>query len=243
MPINCFQKFGHLSNHHMALAQHLSIPAYLKFFQEKVQAGETVILDNGAYEGVQMAPELLHRWIMELRPTVAILPDSPGDFRKTLCKSHEFLLRHTLPRSTQGMTVLHAANGELKQFEVAYELVETEWVGFSRLTKYYEKIVPWPYHRAGFAEHLKVQGMWRSGLKHHALGMLNGCVSELKALAEQGFSSCDSSAPVWRGLHGYTLRDAWPNYEYQPDMNESFSPQYSQAGLNLQVVLEACGQD
>lgn len=242
MPVQAFERFGDCSNSWMALCQHLRHKEYREFFQRKLEKGDTVILDNGAYEGLSLSSGQVAQWVAEIKPTVVVLPDVPGDFVKTLRRSFDYLDRYSLPRSTEGMFVLHAENGKLKQFEVAYELCPTKWVGFSRLTKSYYLYMTWPQHRDCFASHLKIEKMWRPELKHHALGMLSGYVEELSYLANQGFESCDSSAPIWRGLLGYSMTDKWPNYEFQvqagPEANN-----WQMAEKNLTEVMEACGEN
>ena len=205
-----------------------------------MEKGETVILDNGAYEGVQTAPFKLNQWVRELRPAVVVLPDAPGRLAQTLFKAEDYLSRFGLPTGTEGMTVLHAPDGKLEQFIMAYTLVQTKWVGFSRLTKAYSDTMKWPYHRCTFAVHLRACNYWRPELEHHALGMLNGNLHELRSLNQLGFHSCDSSAPIWRGLHGYEVNDSdWPNYELTPLVAPEVS-NWEMADRNLKTVIEAC---
>jgi len=240
MPISAFEKFKNSSDHWMALAQYLHLEEYLKFFQEKIEKGETVILDNGAYEGVPMQAWRLAALVKELNPTVVVLPDVPGKFAKTLVGVDDYLNRFGLPKGTAGMTVLHAPDGKRQQFETAYGMVCTEWVGFSRLTKSYGHGVQWPYHRVSFATYLHASEQWRGELKHHALGMLRGNVQELKALNGVGFHSCDSSAPIWRGMHGYEVDEVdWPDYSMEP-LCAPEAANWEMAERNLAVTLEAC---
>lgn len=224
----------------MALVQYLRIEEYYNFFAKKLKAGETVILDNGAYEGNQIGGALLAKWTNQLRPSVVVLPDKPGDFVQTIHNSINFLNCFFLPSHTEAMTVLHAPDGDLKAFEVAYANVQTGWVGFSRLTKRYA----WgtSTRREFFAHHLQDTKQWRPELVHHALGMLDGEVKELPGLTKAGFHSCDSSAPIWRGLHGYSLTDKWLKYEFQPNASDEVC-NWTQAEANLTEVLKACDQD
>jgi hypothetical protein len=226
----------------MALAQYLHLPEYEKFFQERVKAGDTVILDNGAYEGQQMQPAMLNKWVRRLKPSVVVLPDKPHDLLRTVQYSMQYLEEFGLPYGTEAMMVLHAEDGRLAHFETAYNLCPTKWIGFSRLTRCYSTELKWPWHRAQFAKWLQDHSIWRSSLFHHALGMLNGNVEELKLLSSTGFDSCDSSAPVWRGLLGYSMQDNWPNYEFQPFISDEVN-NWTQADINLNEVLQACGQD
>lgn len=97
-----------------------------------------------------------------------------------------------------------------------------------------------PNQRADFARVLQSHKLWRPELKHHALGMLDGRVSELPELAALGFEGCDSSAPLWRGLLGYGMADEWPNYAYDPEAGQFAANGMQLAESNLQLVLSAC---
>jgi hypothetical protein len=237
MPIQAFERFGEVSDCWMALVQHLHRKEYFNFFRRKVERGDTVILDNGAYEQRLTSSDRLNFWVRNLKPSVMVLPDVPGDFVKTLRHSWDYLDKYGLPKGTEGMMVLQAEDSKLRQFEVAYETCPVKWVGFSRLTKSYNPWMVWPQQRDGFATHLRQEGMWRSELKHHALGMLSGLVEELANL--KGFESCDSSAPIWRGLLGYSMTDKWPNYEFQVEAGPEAS-NWEMAEKNLSEVMEAC---
>lgn len=236
--------FGHRTKHHMALAQYLMNKRYFEFFARKVEDKEVVILDNGTYESRRMSPVDLAVWATRLKPTVVVLPDVPGDMLRTYRDSMNYLDKFGVP--VEAMMVLHAPNGQTPLFEKLYENCPVGWVGFSKLTRYYgidNGHLGWPEHRWSFMRHLKRHGMYRQELKHHALGMLNGDVAEMGYLAENGFESCDSSAPIWRGLHGYALEDtSWCKWAFEPECHENVN-NLVQAGKNLDQVLEACNED
>jgi len=244
IPTGAFQRFSKASDHWMALAQYLHISEYRQFFQKKLADGEVVILDNGAYEDTPMPMTQLNYWTLELKPSVLVLPDVPGKCLNTLVAAGSYLRDFGLPHGTEGMMVLHAQDGKLEHFIAAYELCPVEWVGFSRLTKSFDAElsaeVTWHDQRVAFANILRERGLWRRELKHHALGMLSGDVTELTKLSYVGFHSCDSSAPVWRGLHGYSTNDpTWPNYAFEP-LAPPEANNFDLAEQNLAVVLSAC---
>jgi hypothetical protein len=232
MPISCFSIWGDKLDSHMVLAQFCHLEPYLKFYQTRVEKGDLVILDNGAYEGESCPPKQLHRITQELKPTVVVLPDRVGSFVGTVADSFSFLDRG-LPTDTDGMLVLHGKNFD--ELEKLYNLNPVGWVGFPRMHRGYPN---WPFHRWMLASKLKP-----NGVKRHALGMLDGDTNELQNLEVQGFYSVDSSAPIWRGLHGYELGDPnWGHIGFYPECtSECWSAQGLQvAEKNLQRVLEAC---
>lgn len=216
--------FGHRTKYHMALVQHLRNQKYYDFFAQKMEDGETVILDNGAYEGTQVRDIELATWATRLRPSVVVLPDCPHNAHDTLRRSLNYLDKYGMPN--EAMMVLHAS--AVRQFEAMYSLCPTKWIGFSRLTS----------RRAEIARLLKETGQWRQNLLHHALGQQ----ADFAELAKMGFESCDSSMPIWRGLHGYSLTDHWPNYSFTPECAPEVN-NLIQAGKNLDFILEECGED
>jgi hypothetical protein len=84
----------------------------------------------------------------------------------------------------------------------AIKVLKVKWIGLPRamctdiwLPSSYRQ-----YARVDICERLVMEG-----IKVHALGMAAGDVDELVGLFWEGCCSVDSSAPVWRGLHGYRL--------------------------------------
>lgn len=228
----------------MALAQYLGNKKYYEFFARKVEDEEVVILDNGAYEGHKTRPIELATWATRLRPTVVVLPDVPGDALKTYRESMNYLDKFGVP--TEAMLVLQAPDGDTDLFARLYEDCPVGWVGFPKRTRYYGEgngHLKHPDQRWSFMQYLKESELYRAELKHHALGMLDGNVAELRYLAANGFTSCDSSAPIWRGLHGYYLSDPnWGKWQFDPECPPDIN-NLVRAGKNLDTVLEACNED
>lgn len=143
------------------------------------------------------------------------------------------------------MTVVHATPGDLGQFVKAYLKATSigKWVGFSRLTpRYGLKGEVAKLRRVQLANYLKTIGQWRWRHKHHALGMLDGDVEELTLLNNAGFRSCDSSAPIWRGLCGFRLGDkTWPDFKFELEGGYQQPPvNVAVASQNLARVVTAC---
>ncbi|KKK69404.1 hypothetical protein LCGC14_2934400, partial [marine sediment metagenome] len=84
--------------------------------------------------------------------------------------------------------------------------------------------------------------------KVHCLGMLAGDVHELHYLEKAGCTSIDSSAPVWRGWNGYSLKSfedsIWPDYpmDFDAKIHSDVVRWKRYDGIILDN-LEACGID
>jgi len=151
--------------------------------------------------------------------------------------------RTRLDREVDVMKVVHAKERDLDEFVSAYIVAanQAQWIGFSRLTGSCSSQWLHSESRAKFARHLKTFNFWNSKCIHHALGMLNGDLAELPLLANEKFFSCDSSAPVWRGMNGYKIDDpTWPNYAFEP-LAAPEASNWDLANSNLKQVEEACG--
>lgn len=227
--------FGHRTKFHMALAQHLRNQKYFDFFAQKLENGETVIMDNGAYENMKIKDVELATWATRLKPSVVVLPDCPHDARTTLMWSQRYLATYGVPN--EAMMVLHAPPGNTAQFEAVYALCDVKWIGFSKLTADYGV----GGSRAEFVQHLKNSGRYRPELIHHALGLRDNEIRELWRMKDV-FFSCDSARPIWRGLHGYPINGEWKEYMFEPDCAPEVH-NLIQAGINLDYILEECGED
>lgn len=232
----------------MALVQYLGYKSYFDYYKEKLSQDEKVILDNGAYEGAMGTHDELYRWVHELKPTAVVLPDQPGNYQRTLKLSENFLKKGVF---CETMYVVHT-DGKITSSVDSYKeglQLGTTWLGFSRLTQTYGLYSSYRWTRRGnFVVYLKERGLWQPR-KLHALGMSNGAVAELKQLQKTGldgefdtcFHSIDSSSPVWRGLHGYSLDSrSWPNYGFDPMATHFDASNWPCAKLNLEEVYLNC---
>jgi hypothetical protein len=241
-PEDLLEHFGRRTKYHLVLAQHCDRRKYFQFYYDRARRGDVVLLDNGAYEGSLVAPERLLELTKDLEPTVVVLPDSPGNFITTKEMSLKFLeMLYKYGVKVEKMMVLHGPPGSLPIFEMAYVQAckYADWIGFTRRTMRFG--VPGESYinrRAWFAKHLQNEKIWDHSKKHHALGMIGGSVPELHRLASVGFTGCDSSSPVWRGINGYRYGDPWPDIPFS--LAGPIYPDIDKAEANLQEVLEAC---
>lgn len=208
-PLSLASYFQH-HPYHMALAQYLGNRDYLHFYKDRVKEGKFVILDSGVYENAAVSDKELLRLCMELQPTAVIAPDVPHDAEGTDRKSYRFSEKiHT---QFAGMScprvwkVLHAEPGNFEEFVTSYLEGAAAFPGvcFSRLTKDYG-VGGVLFPRPTFIRQLQERGLWDKSIHHHCLGMADGSLEEWSLLNAYGINSCDSSAPIWRGIHGEVL--------------------------------------
>jgi hypothetical protein len=182
---------------------------YVEFYQRKRREGDLIILDNGAYEGVDNW-DLLRAGIDRYNPHVAALPDYLlEDGEKTLEAAKAFLASERLlhpglkwmyiPQSTPG-----DKRGWYKWLNIGIKELKPDWIGIPRALA--TDIATGPnswLERANAVEQLTMRG-----IKTHCLGMVNGNLKELEHLFWEGACSVDNSSAIWRGVHNYKLDNA-----------------------------------
>ncbi|MEO0158054.1 MAG: hypothetical protein ABIM59_04915 [candidate division WOR-3 bacterium] len=210
---------------HMVLPQLWEDSIYRSFYKEARERGDFVVLDNGAYEGTLLPLRELCRVAADLRPTVIVLPDVLGDYQKT-----EELSRKALPKLSKYAPCMQVVQGrDLTEVTLALMKVRTPWVGLPRLlgdcaflgdarADRRPSLLPYLRHKLV-----------------HLLGWV-GDPRELDGL--HGVVSVDTAAPIWRGLHGYSLYDTtWPDVPFDPHSKMEWC---TQADINLAKMQEHC---
>src|SRR5438309_7133914 len=90
-PVAGLKQFATLSTTHLVLS-HITDSAYMSFYRERRDAGDTLILDNSAYERKVASPDKdLEYALMFYQPQICILPDKINDPTLTLSRSLRFL--------------------------------------------------------------------------------------------------------------------------------------------------------
>lgn len=239
--------------YHMVLAQHLydkdfTPTDYFMYFRRRcLLNGYHIILDNGMYEEQRVSFDYLLRATLELNPHVVILPDvkeqmgatlSGGEVFKTLLKREKW--------KGKTMTVVQAERGNLEQHVHAYmeAVKQSRWVGLPRNADF--GVGDTLCRRANFLRELVKRKVYQQAHDHHALGMRDGSLEELKSLAESGLvKSCDSSAPIWRGLQSFDLDGTREWKEVPFDPNEGWWGQSVQGDVamrNMDLIYQTCQQ-
>ena len=208
-PVSGLEQYATLSDRHLVLAQ-ITDPRYEQFYLRRKEQGDFIILDNGAYEGAQPDYETYLKRIAFYRPNVVVLPDFPNEHAdKTIeagVKFIEMANRRFCFEDFDYMFVPQAERNNWGQWydglETALSAIDFEWIGISKLVKQTFNYCD-SYTRLHLAHHIL---SLRSSLSIHALGMLDGDLRDYEALYNSDLiTSLDSSAPVWRGIHGSWL--------------------------------------
>lgn len=178
---------------------------YIRFYQERRVAGDTLILDNGAYEGERDWSKVV-KSIPLYKPQIVCLPDLLMDGDETWRRTRRFLADNRnkwegvewmyIPQGTNTVSFLD------NMFRAIDEEYAIKWIGLPRVLP--TKVTHDPLIRAEVCNYLRSRC---PQIRVHALGMAAGNLGELKFLAEAGCQAIDSSAPVWRGWHGYSLKE------------------------------------
>jgi hypothetical protein len=228
------EKWATRSRVHLVLAHLLQDnPEYWNFYATRINIGETVILDNGAYEkGMALDSDEYGMLISAFHPTVAVLPDLLMQRAQlTVSASLRFLDRWGqlpvewmfVPQSTpDDLPNWYAAlNTTLADMRVGHLIT---WCGLPRAL-----------HTHFGGVRVRVAAVIKTlypSLKLHALGMGNASIAEyndLKPLCE----SIDSSCAVWRGWNGYRLDDAWPDFAFDINAKDLGNDKVIEYNLNL----------
>lgn len=239
--------------YHMALAQYLYDAEYLMFMVRQSARGHKVVLDSGVYEGSAVDERQLLYWCKVLEPHAVILPDKPDDVKETLRLSLSFadkLDSLSGELRTLKWKVLHAEAGEDFLTSYQYDSRLFDGVCFSRLTTSFgleECMAGWA-RRTLFIQRLKELKLWNPNCYHHALGMRDGSLRELEQLRNIDVDSCDSSAPIWRGVHGHKIGSNELPFNIDFDPFWSPTPSLCNSPLsidplakeNFQQVLDIC---
>lgn len=235
-PTAGLKRYATLSRTHMVLA-HIQSPEYERFYLERQQMGDFLILDNGAYEtGLPLTGKELAERIKLYRPNVAVLPDLPNrPWRDTLDSSIDFLDSYA-KRFPQvewlyiPQTRPEAMSDWYTGLRVAATHIHISWIGLSRIPALQSGK---PHIRMEWAAHIREH---YPRLKVHAMGMMAGDWRELYYLDKLGVCSIDSSAPVWRGWNGILLNGTeWGGLDVNFDAPES------EYNLFIEDNLRRCG--
>ncbi len=211
-PVSGLNRYSILSKTHLVLPQVESMD-YWMFYRKRWKEGDRIIVDNGAYEGVEFNENRFTEILTAFRDgCVAVLPDYLlQPWEKTWHASIAFLDRWAdkFPE-VEWMYVPQAIEGDRSGWRASMfkgvEEPRIDWIGLPRA--YATHIARRPLARVDEIESLI--SFYKK--KVHCLGMLAGDVHELYYLDKAGCISIDSSAPVWRGWQGYRVGDKqWPD--------------------------------
>lgn len=227
---------------------------YRQFYRSRRDAGDTIILDNGAYElGGSINRDEFADAVRFYNPQFIVCPDvMHADWGQTYARTKDFLDRYYdefslnssfigVPQTTDGR-IIEWIEGMLRMTDE----LPIDGIGLPRalVTHYHID----PLTRVTACEFIKKR---YRGMYVHAFGMVKGNVDELNMLRNAGCDSIDSSAPVWRAwTKGLSLTHldhhrVWDEIGTECDFNHNVDG-WKQIGWeekHKQILsnLEACG--
>jgi hypothetical protein len=189
---------------------------YLKFFEESLNFGRKVILDNSIFElGSAFDPEKFAYWIKKLRPTEYIIPDVLEDTNGTLLSLLKWIKKYQGKVEGKSIGVVQG-----KSYE---DLVTCYWtvskccdkIAISFNYSYYEelfphpnKLVSWMMGRVLVLSRMLKEGIIDTTKPHHLLGC--SLPQEFSFYKDKKFDfieSIDTSNPIVHGLYGIHYGD------------------------------------
>ncbi|MBJ7436423.1 MAG: hypothetical protein JHC54_12030, partial [Acinetobacter sp.] len=142
-PVTYFDQIPDQSTFHLCLAHLLPNEDYRNFYLQKIERGDFIILDNGAFENKVPYPlsqigQMCHDY--KFYPNVIVLPDYPMEhWTKTITESVLALNkeRHIIDWNCQFMAVPQSERGDWRGWLAAYRTLSEHplisWVGMSIL--------------------------------------------------------------------------------------------------------------
>ncbi len=204
-PIPLLYRYSTLSSLQMALAQLWIEEEYRMYFLNRKQEGDTIILDNGAYElGQSLDISRLEEVAEELQPDVLILPDAIMNKNLTLSLTEKalssFQNKYTLMAVPQGSD-------------------DKEWLECLRSMGEFCKFLWWGVPKV--CQLVLSQGRpWacREILKRfpdaniHLLGVWSDPIGEIKDVVDiPGVRSIDTALPISLGKLARSLEEHHPH--------------------------------
>lgn len=200
---------------HLILAHLLDNKKYVEFYKKKIKRGDTVILDNSAFEFKKaLSAKEIFGFIdrSEIEPTYVVAPDYPFEsWEKTWDSTLSFLDKAkdkpykvmAVPQSEKG-----DADGWIRCYIKMMQSKDVHAIGMSILgiPNAFCSITGTDdiaFNRIFATAHLLNEGIAKPGKKwHHYLGLGNGPRELLIQRQLELIDSNDSSSPFWHGVQG-----------------------------------------
>jgi hypothetical protein len=188
-------------------------PIYTQFYKDRSDAGDFIIMDNGAFElGESYHPDKLIELGHMCGADALVLPDYPFQpYQVTINAAVEYIPQFKeagfktffVPQSEVGDW-----SGFIESYRWAAENPDVDIIGMSILNipNALPDIDP-AYVRVVATKLLIDLGIFNFNKYHHYLGLNSGPKLEIPSLLKMGaLDSCDSSNPVWMAIlgHSYT---------------------------------------
>ena len=205
-PVNLLERYASVSTLQIALAQLWYLPGYLEYFRQRKACGDTIILDNGAYElGEPLYAETLADICRELKPDIMVAPDVLGDAYQTLLAISDFLERFG-PRIDCALMAVPQGSSERDWMLCLREIVGMQvfdWFAVPKVT------VPM-FGGSRRGQCLTIRDL-KGDANIHLLGLYGDPLKEVLEVADIAHvKSIDSFLPLRLGLQGRPLYQSYP---------------------------------
>ena len=209
-------KYQHLipesADFHLILAHLLDNKEYVDFYKEKIKRGDTVILDNSAFEFKRaLSAEEIFGFIERsgIEPTYVVAPDYPFQEWQVTMESTLAFIEEVKDKPYKVMAVPQSRKGDVQGWTTCYDLMvanpDIHVIGMSILgiPNAFCKMTGTDdiaFNRIFATKHLLYRRNNNPNKWHHYLG-LGGGPREIVMQRQLGLiDSCDSSSVFW---HGY----------------------------------------
>lgn len=204
-------RMGDRTNYHLILPHLCHQKRYSSFYQTRSAAGDFVILDNGAAEGLYVGPKYLLTVADEMGVDEVVVPDELFGYNESVAHAMGFA-RHARPEY-QYMAVVQGNNySEFMTCLKAYSELPAikSYVTTIGVPRLMTTATDDPYARVRFAEWMITEG-YAYEFYVHFLGATSW-LEEVRLLKEttsgfENFRGIDTSAPVYMGMQMRTLED------------------------------------
>lgn len=206
---------------HLILAHLLDNKKYVEFYKEKIKRGDTVILDNSAFEFKRaLSADEIFGFIDRsgIEPTYVVAPDYPfEDWKQTMASTLSFI-QQVKDKSYKVMAVPQSTKGDVKGwmqgYQQMYDNPDIDVIGMSILgipnafcsLTGTEDVA---YNRVFATQYILDTTAVKPGRKwHHYLGLGGGPREILLQRQLELMDSNDSSSPIWHGYLGIKYDDS-----------------------------------
>lgn len=202
-PPALLRKYGTKTRYHLVLPHLFQQKRYRDFYQERSKAGDYIILDNGAAEGLGFGRKQLYHVADEIGVQEIVVPDKLGDGNETIARGLAFS-RYTRAgyrymMVAQGKTILEAIQ-TLDFIMTDTKFMYVTCVGIPRLLNHQDK-----HARFKLAKYIAKKG-YHKAMEFHFLGATRD-LDEVGYLEETGIGrGIDTSAPIYMGLKGWDIK-------------------------------------
>ena len=215
-PKSIFKKVQERTDYDYALVHLLEDPEYLKLFEDAINEGREVILDNSIFElGSAFDMHKFHSWVKRLKPTWYIVPDVLESAEGTIRSMSKW--NSTYSPNSKKIGVVQGKNYEeiVDCYKYMNNTANVNMIAISFDYSFYQDLVPhpnkfvsWMLGRVTLLGRMLKDGVINTNKKHHLLGV--ALPQEGMFYKEAGYDwiySMDTSNPVVHGIKGIWYKD------------------------------------